>query len=226
MERDDPVKITNDTEKDITPPWLEPMLKIKFFHNCAIHLGLRRKECNFYCTDCLEKNRAICNCCKDEEHSDHHVIQIRKSSYHEVVRVTEVATKINVSGIHTYIINGSDVFFLNERPQPKGVGAAAGKNAASPYFCAVCCRSLLNNFMYCSIGCKMAWIKNGGNASFLLEEVKEKCDSNRIGNENGSMSKDSGEGEEGSSAAKDVKHPIPRLRARPRKGIPCRSPFF
>jgi PLATZ transcription factor len=71
-----------------------------------------------------------------------------------VVRVSEVEGLIDVKGLHTYVINSAKVFFLNERPQPKGIGAAAGKAAASPYFCDVCSRSLLYEFRFCSIGCK------------------------------------------------------------------------
>ena len=79
--------------------------------------------------------------------------QIRRSSYHDVVRVSEVEDVLDITGVQTYVINSARVLFLNERPQPRGAGAAAGKAAASP--CKICGRALLDPFRFCSLGCKV-----------------------------------------------------------------------
>lgn len=169
-----------------------------------------------YCLDCYEQ--AFCFYCRSSKHKDHQVIQIRRSSYHDVVRVGEIQNVMDISGVQTYVINSARVVFLNERPQPR-----SGKGVA--HICEICGRSLLDPFRFCSLGCKLAGIKRNGNASFTLEVKNEAFVERKEGISRQVSSRQQEELREGSQ--QDIYPPShkPPSSARRRKGIPRRAPF-
>ncbi|CDP15315.1 unnamed protein product [Coffea canephora] len=206
----------------LVPPWLEPLLNTSFFSVCRTHGDAARSECNMYCLDCNED--AFCFYCRSSKHKDHQVIQIRRSSYHDVVRVSEIQKVLDISGVQTYVINSARVLFLNQRPQPK-----TGKGVS--HICEICGRSLLDPFRFCSLGCKLVGIKRNGDASFTLDAKNEAVAAGRgegISSRGVSMSSSKEEGELREGTQNDIcpaTPPPPPSTARRRKGIPHRAPF-
>ncbi|XP_062192238.1 protein RGF1 INDUCIBLE TRANSCRIPTION FACTOR 1-like [Phragmites australis] len=190
------------------PEWLDTLLSTRFFLACPAHPASPRNECNMFCLDCRgAPPPAFCYYCRAHRHAAHRVIQIRRSSYHDVVRVSEVEDVLDITGVQTYVINSARVLFLNERPQPRGAGAAAGKAAASPYNCEICGRALLDPFRFCSLGCKLVDTKRSNGHAAATGNVGEAGGAN--------------EAEAGGS-----KDGAARPQGRRRKGIPHRAPFW
>ncbi|PIA43556.1 hypothetical protein AQUCO_01900150v1 [Aquilegia coerulea] len=201
----------------LVPPWLEPLLSTTFFSVCRVHGDAARSECNMYCLDCNGKN-AFCFYCRSSKHKDHSVIQIRRSSYHDVVRVAEIQRLLDISGVQTYVINSARVLFLNERPQPK-----SGKGVS--HICEICARSLLDTFRFCSLGCKLVGIKKNGDTSFIFDTKNEILMQREEGKSRRRIS--SIEGEELREGTKhDIEDTISTpTNPRRRKGIPHRAPL-
>lgn len=227
--------------EDFGPPWLKPLLKATFFIPCEFHGVSNKSECNMYCLDCT--GRALCTYCLSH-HKDHHVVQIRRSSYHNVIRVSEVSKFIDISCVQTYIINSAKIVFLNERPQPR-----PGKGVTNT--CEICCRSLLDSFRFCSLGCKLGGMKRGdpeltfalrprlGRDSFNGSESDESSTPTKLRktaafnrsllelpshHDGGKWSED--DGGNASSSISPATPPIVSYRTFRRKGIPHRSPAF
>lgn len=205
------------------PLWLEPLLGTTFFHICRVHGDAARSECNMFCLDC--HSDAFCYYCRSSRHKDHQVIQIRRSSYHDVVRVSEIQRVLDISGVQTYVINSARVMFLNERPQPK-----TGKGVA--HLCEICGRSLLDPFRFCSLGCKLVGVRRNGNASFAIEGKGEEGLSSMSTMRSNTTSRREREREiereelrGGSQQDICPPTPSPPPNSRRRKGIPHRAPF-
>ncbi|WVZ69935.1 hypothetical protein U9M48_018649 [Paspalum notatum var. saurae] len=150
----------SQVSKEMVPSWLELLLATQFFTTCANHPLATRNECNLFCTECEELPPAFCNYCRSCDHSTHHVIQIRRSSYHDVVRISEIEDILDISDVQTYIINSARVVFLNERPKIRSSGFSIPKApSSSGHSCEMCGRGLLDAFRFCSLGCNLKSIK-------------------------------------------------------------------
>ncbi|CAN0907709.1 Protein RGF1 INDUCIBLE TRANSCRIPTION FACTOR 1 [Linum grandiflorum] len=103
------------------------------------------------CLDCCDTARAFCPYCWVASREEHTIIQIRKSSYHNVVRVAAMENLVELSSVQPYVINSAQVVFLNERPTKNGSSSSSG----GAHLCEVCGRSLLDNCRFSSLGCKV-----------------------------------------------------------------------
>ncbi|KAA3469235.1 PLATZ transcription factor family protein [Gossypium australe] len=228
-----------DEEDNRWPPWLKPLLREHFFVQCKLHADSHKSECNMYCLDCM--NGALCSFCL-AYHKDHRYIQkkklwqqlqeipqfcppfvtpkpnIRRSSYHDVIRVSEIQKYLDISGIQTYVINSAKVVFINERPQPR-----PGKGVTNT--CEVCDRSLVDSFRFCSLGCKIVGTsKNFQKKKRHLAMASDSEDSYSSSSSHGKLMNNNNKMRSFSPSTPPPTSVNSRTAKR-RKGIPHRSPM-
>ncbi|OEL33971.1 hypothetical protein BAE44_0005012, partial [Dichanthelium oligosanthes] len=105
------------------------LLVTQFFITCKNHRLSSRSECNLFCIECEAPTAAFCYYCRSDHHPSH---RIRRSSYHDVVKVSELEDILDISDVQTYVINGARVVFLNERAHQGPSGSSS-----SSYNCVV-----------------------------------------------------------------------------------------
>ncbi|XP_039035728.1 uncharacterized protein LOC120172316 [Hibiscus syriacus] len=196
-----------DDEDNQWPPWLTPLLREHFFVQCKLHGDSHKSECNMYCLDCM--NGALCSICL-AHHKDHRCTQIRRSSYHDVIRVSEIQKYVDISGVQTYVINSAKVVFTNT--------------------CEVCDRSLVDSFRFCSLGCKIV----GTSKSFqkkkrhlaMASDSEDSCSSSSSSS-NGMLENNHHKKNKARSISPSTPPPtsVNYRTAKRRKGIPHQAPM-
>ena len=114
---------------------------------CHSHSG-REVLITYFDTD--NPSHGYCTYCPGRA-SRPHLLQIRRSTYHEVIKAGDIAKSTDTSGVQHYVINGSKVLFLRPRPQPR-----PPKGVVAPARCMVDGRQLMDHSScYCSLRCKL-----------------------------------------------------------------------
>ncbi|KAJ0716659.1 putative transcription repressor PLATZ family [Helianthus annuus] len=208
-------------DDNIWPPWLIPLLREVFFVQCELHADSHKSECNMYCLDCA--NGPLCSLCLNQ-HQNHRHIQIRRSSYHDVIRVSEIQKHVDITSVQTYVINSAKVVFINKRPQPR-----PGKAVTNT--CEVCDRNLLDSFRFCSLGCKIAGTSSENFETVISPENKRLMTSVWESEDSYGNNGDGRRRSNGSNGVSRFTPSTPPLTstgvrtAKRRKGVPHRAPM-
>ncbi|CAM6121659.1 unnamed protein product [Calypogeia fissa] len=157
---------------EVLPIWLPGFVEPEYFTECHEHIhhnaksragdqgSTKKGDRNYYCVDCCKG--PLCETGRQVEHGGHTVLQVRKASHTDAIRVNDIAKLVDIEHIQTYTINGAKIVFLPSRPQAK---PAKG----SPRYCEMCNRSLQDLVRFCSLSCKMkAIINRPGDASLTF----------------------------------------------------------
>ncbi|PKI49471.1 hypothetical protein CRG98_030088 [Punica granatum] len=131
-------------DKSLVPRWLWNLVGEKFFGPCKVHGSSRKNEKNVYCLECCA---SICSHCVPL-HASHPLLQVRRYVYHDVVRLADAQKLLDCSLVQPYTTNSAKVVFLKQRPISRLFRGSGN-------LCATCDRNLQENYVFCSISCKV-----------------------------------------------------------------------
>ncbi|KAL9433758.1 hypothetical protein AB3S75_028573 [Citrus x aurantiifolia] len=134
----------SSSSSSIIPRWLQILLAEKFFSPCVVHECANKNEKNIFCLDCC---MSICLHCS-HTHPSHHLLQVRRYVYHDVLRLGDAQKLMNCSFVQPYTTNRAKVIFLHKRPMTRPFKSNGN-------FCMKCDRSLQDSYLFCSISCKI-----------------------------------------------------------------------
>ncbi|KAD2393259.1 hypothetical protein E3N88_40236 [Mikania micrantha] len=167
---------------------------------------------------------SLCSYCLSH-HKDHRVVQIRRSSYHNVVRVNEIQRYWTLPCVQTYIINSAKIVFLTNDHSLDPV-------RVSPTIVRFVAEALLMRFRFCSLGCKLGGMKRGDRELSFTQRMKHGRDpyepDEPLTPQKGhsDMSCSSTSGDDTTNNMSPGTPPISNHRnSNRRKGIPRRAPF-
>lgn len=146
------------------PSWLPALFQRGYFEppGCVEHLqasrSAKKAELKFFCTDC--ESAPLCELCRDrrQDHGGHCVLQIRRSSLCDGVRVADIVRRLDISGVQPYVINHHKIVFIHSRPQEV--------ETQMQFKCEVCRRQLIERHRFCSLECKHAALPLDPSLSF------------------------------------------------------------
>ncbi|GLI58831.1 hypothetical protein VaNZ11_000595, partial [Volvox africanus] len=111
-----------------------------------LHNGSRDSHVSFLDVD-DPFGRAYCHFCRPVS-AGARVVQVRRNTYHDVMRIGDMSMLYDISGIQQYTINNGKVIFLRPRPQMPKQGYVPN--------CYYCHRSLMDiGSRFCSLECKL-----------------------------------------------------------------------
>ncbi|KAL6873492.1 hypothetical protein ACP4OV_013574 [Aristida adscensionis] len=138
--------------------WVGALVEESFFVGCGAHGSRKKNEKNIFCLGCCA---SICPHCAPA-HRHHHLIQVRRYVYNDVVRLEDLERLIDCSFVQPYTINSAKVIFLKPRPQSRPFKGSGN-------ICLTCDRILQEPFHFCCLSCKVDHVlMQGGDLSNIL----------------------------------------------------------